>query len=269
MIGVRRLAPPDFVYGNTRIRARRGRPPQTPAADPAGGPGTDPTAATAALATRLRELPGLYQGDAAEIVGALLARYDLADVVTLLRGALGGQPAAVVLPAVLAVHRVTDAAARDVAAAGDPAVAVQRLVRHRLPDPQTARALPAIWQRYELHRDSAELERELALTAWRHTEAALARFGAAADPVLAALRREHADLLDVERLRLEGGDPAATAQVEADRVERREAVAARGWTAADPLGAAVPVAAVHDAQAAARQLRRTALDGPRGGAGDG
>ncbi|MBL8931651.1 MAG: hypothetical protein JNL54_16140 [Kineosporiaceae bacterium] len=260
MTGPRRLAAPDFVYGNTRLRARRGERPE-PAA------GTDPQAASTLLRSRLRGMHGLYSGAAADIVGAVLAGFDVADVVTLLRGAIGRQPAQVVLPAVLAVHRVTEAAARDVAAAGEAAAAVQRLREYKLPDPDTARELPGIWERYELHRDSAELERELAQTALGHRLATLDAYGAAAEPVRAALLRERHDLARLGELRGTSEGFEAT-RLEAEWLEARQSAAMLGWVTGDPLGSGVPLAAVHQAQATARRLRRDAIDPAQAGAGD-
>jgi vacuolar-type H+-ATPase subunit F/Vma7 len=261
MSGGRRISPPDFVYGNTRLRARRGQHLAGPA-PPAG----DLAAASTLLRHRLRDIHRLYQAGAGEVVGTVLARYDLADVVTLLRGAIGRQPPQVVLPAVFAVHRVSDAAARDIAAAPEPAVAVQRLVEWKLPDPDTAPLLPGMWERYELHRDSAELERELAETVTRHWFCVLARYGTAADPVRAMLQREHDDLTLLAHQRSCPDGPGGLTQLEAEHQDGQASAAARGWAVGDPLGAAIPVAAVYDAQATARRLRRGALDGASSGA---
>jgi V/A-type H+/Na+-transporting ATPase subunit C len=288
---------PDFVFGNTRLRARRahdlGAAELVRSAgidagtDLDGGPGDRERrraglgAASEHLRGTLRGISTAYEGAAGEVVGVLLARYDLADVLTLLRGALGKQPADLVLPAVFAVHRVTSAAARDVASAGEPGVAVQRLLEWRLPDPATAKLLIPAWERYELHRDVPELEREVAFGAHRHWLDVLARYGAAGEPVRRAIERERADRDLVAAARAPGADagsaPDPTPGADrggATRLEDELAIARagaglRGWSAGDPLGADVPVAAVLGAGERATRLRRTLLTAEVGGGTDG
>lgn len=216
-------ARPDFVAGNTRLRARRpdllgpvalDRLRGLPAAELAVAlratpyrphferrPATAPPAESvlAAVDDRLRDtlrgVAGAYEGVARDLVGLLLARHDLADTLALLRGAVRGVPAAEVTAAVLGVGRVAPAPAADVAAAGDPDAAVARLVGWRLPDPATAAELPRLWLRYELHDDLGELEHEVAAAAMRGWDRAATGPAAAPLAELLADERDEANLL--------------------------------------------------------------------------
>ena len=116
---------PDFIMGNTRLRARRpalltpdrlaglaGRDlpglvadlrataygPHLPADSRGSAPSAEPTrtAVIAAIGNRRREalrgVRAVYTGRAGEVIGVLLAGYDLADTLTLLRGAAHDLP---------------------------------------------------------------------------------------------------------------------------------------------------------------------------------
>jgi vacuolar-type H+-ATPase subunit C/Vma6 len=223
---------PDFIAGNTRLRAR------LPALlDPVGYDqlaGLSRDAATERLAAstyrpylnrdqvgdrqlldavghRLRDLlrgvRGLYGGIAGTAVGVLLARHDLHDVLALLRGARTGQPAAVRLAAVMGVGALDQRTAADIAAAPDGATAVLRLTKHRLPDPLTAQALPAAWEQYELHGDPDEFETAIAAAAIDGWTDRLEWVGRAARPILDLVQAEcdRANVLAVLR------DPALEA----------------------------------------------------------
>ena len=256
---------PDFIAGNTRLRAR------LPALlDPVGYDqlaGLSREAAAERLAAsstyrpylnrdqvgdrqlleavghRLRDLlrgvRGLYGGIAGTAVGVLLARHDLQDARALLRGARTGQPAAVRLAAVMGVGALDRGTAADIAAAPDAATAVLRLTKHRLPDPLTAQALPAAWEQYELHGDPDEFETTIAAAAIDGWTDRLEWVGRAAGPVLEVVQAEcdRANLLAVLR------DPALempqllptglvpeSALLAARRGDPQPAVAARrGW----------------------------------------
>jgi hypothetical protein len=80
-------------------------------------------------------------------------------------------------------------AAADLAAADGPTTAL-RLAAQHLPDPVTARALPAAWDRYELNSDHDELEATVASIAIEGWTAQLNRVGRAAIPVLDLVRAE-------------------------------------------------------------------------------
>ncbi len=204
----------DFVAGNTRLRARLpallgrteydllARMPRNAALErlvstiyrPYLNAGqTDERLILDAVGQRLRDLlrgvRGTYVGTADGVVGILLARHDLHDVLALLRGARTGQPATQRLAAVLGVGALDLQAAADLAAADGPTT-VLRLAAEHLPDPVTARALPAAWDRYELNSDDDELETTVASIAIEGWTAQLNRVGRAAVPVLDLVRAE-------------------------------------------------------------------------------
>lgn len=205
----------DFIAGNTRLRARLpsmlgptdysllAELPREVAVERLGtsiyrpylsAEGTDGRELLDATGGRLRDLlrgvRGLYDGTADLVVRVLLARHDLRDVLALLRGARTGRPGSERLAAVMGVGALDQHAAADVAASADGATAVHRLVAHRLPDPVTALALGAAWERYELTADPDEFESTIASTAIRGWTGRLTKIGRAAHPVLALLHAE-------------------------------------------------------------------------------
>ncbi|TDW79519.1 V-type ATPase subunit [Kribbella sp. VKM Ac-2566] len=218
---------PDFITGNTRLRARLpallGPVDYDQLAGVSGGAVAERLAASSAyraylnrdqgddrqlldsVGRRLRDLlrgvRGLYGGIAGAAVGVLLARHDLQDALALLRGARTGQPAAVRLAAVMGVGAIDQRAAADIAAASDGTTAVIRMATHRLPDTLTARALPAAWERYELTGDSDEFETTIAAAAIDGWTDRLEWIGRAARPVLELIQAEcdRANLLAVLR----------------------------------------------------------------------
>jgi vacuolar-type H+-ATPase subunit C/Vma6 len=223
---------PDFIAGNTRLRARL--PALLAPADYDQFAGLSRSDLAERLATsiyrpylnrdqvaglklldavgrRLRDLlrgvRGLYSGIAGTAVGVLLARHDLSDALALLRGARTGQTAAVRLAAVMGVGALDQRAAADIAAAPDGATAVVRLAAHRLPDPLTARALSAAWAHYELRGDPNELETTIAAAAIDGWTDRLEWVGRAARPILDLVQAEcdRSNLLAVLR------DPASEA----------------------------------------------------------
>lgn len=222
------LARADLAAGNARLRARRTallgpeRMARLAGRDLAGLVGdlrgtaygrhldTTATDIRAALLSSigearrelLRAVVAVHRGPAGEIVGPLMAPYDVADVLTLLRGAAHDLPDEQVLDAVDAVGAVTPAAARHVVA-DDPEVVVPRLVAARLPDPDTARELPAAWERYLRHGDLAELELTVTRAAAQSQQRRLAPFGPRAQSVRSYLAagRDLANVLTVLRLR--------------------------------------------------------------------
>jgi vacuolar-type H+-ATPase subunit C/Vma6 len=255
---------PDFIAGNTRLRARLPALLGPVDYDQLAGLSRQAAAERLAASTyrpylnraqvgdlrlldavgrRLRDLlrgvRGLYGGIAGTAVGVLLARHDLRDALALLRGARTGQPAAVRLAAVMGVGALDQRAAADIAAAPDGATAVVRLAAHRLPDPLTARALPAAWERYELNGDPDEFETTVAAAAIDGWADRLEWVGRAARPILELVQAEcdRANLLAVLR------DPALemprllpiglvpeSALVAVRRGDPEPAVAARpGW----------------------------------------
>jgi vacuolar-type H+-ATPase subunit C/Vma6 len=153
------------------------------------------------LSDLLRGVRGLYGGTAGTAVGVLLARHDLHDTLALLRGARTGQPATVRLAAVMGVGTFDQRTAADIAAAPDGTTAVLRLAAHRLPDPLTAKALPAAWEHYELNGDPDEFETTVAAAAIDRWNDQLEWVGRAARPVLELIQTEcdRANLLAVLR----------------------------------------------------------------------
>ncbi|MEP6854136.1 MAG: V-type ATPase subunit [Pedococcus sp.] len=241
-------AHPDFIAGNTRLRARL--PALLGRADYDRLAGLSHEAAVAQLAasvyhpnlgrdriddgqlldavgSRLRALlrgvRGLYGGTAGAVVDVLLARHDLQDTLALLRGARTGQPPARRLAATMCVGALDQPACVDVAAATDGATAVIRLAARHLPDPVTARGLSAAWEQYTLTDDAEELETTIAATAITGWTARLAQVGKVAAPALELVHAEcdRANLLaalrdptdDMPRLLPQGlvGGPALSA----------------------------------------------------------
>ena len=216
----------DFIAGNTRLRARLSALLGPVDYDQLAGVSREAAAerlATSvyrpylnrdqvdkgqlheAVGRRLRDLlrgvRGLYTGTAGAAVGVLLARHDLQDALALLRGARTRQPADVRLAAVVSVGALDQRTAADIAAAPDGATAVLRLASQRLPDPLTARALPAAWEQYELHGDPDEFETTVAVAAVDGWTDRLEWVGRAAGPILNLVQAEcdRANLLAVLR----------------------------------------------------------------------
>ena len=189
---------PDFVMGNTRLRARRAelldaaRLARLADRDLAGltadlratpygrhleprahGDNEQRTMLLSAVEDRrrdaLRGVREVYTGAAGEVVGILLARYDLADTVTLLRGAARGVGGDDVLGGIEAVAALDPATVSDLVA-DDPESVVARLAHARLPDPHTAQVIPAAWEQFLVHGDLPTLEITVARAAhhrWR------------------------------------------------------------------------------------------------------
>lgn len=225
---------PDFVMGNTRLRARRtglldrehrtrlaGRDLPGLVADLRStayglllrpGP-VDRRALLGAVEERRREalrgVRSVYRGEAGEVVGVLLARYDLADTLTLLRGSAHHLPDDDVLAALHGIGVLTPTAARYVVAE-EPEAVVHRLAAARLPDPETAAAAGRAWERYLVHGDLAEVEVAVARVAMARGERRLAETGRPAVPLrrFLAAERDAANLLAALRLARSGGDPA-------------------------------------------------------------
>ncbi len=184
---MRLLAPrTDFDYGNTRLRVRRAslldRPdyeamlgtdvdgilgalsstPYDPDVEAAitrhRGARRVHEAARQHLARTLEEMRSFYGGRARELVDLLLSRWDLHNVLTLLRGVATTPGTEEALAYVFPMGALNDALAREVARQNELAAAVQLLVRWRLPDPDTARTLEHAWPEYERTGDFAALE---------------------------------------------------------------------------------------------------------------
>jgi len=226
------LAPhADFVYGNTRLRARKAD--LLGAADYEALLGGDLEAVQAVLgqtayrreleaaqavhsgtlalhdalrrhfARVLAELRSFYQERSRELVDLLLARYDLHNLLALLRGQVRAQPVERTRLAVIAFGHLGGPAGEEIALQREPAAAVELLVGWRLPDPATARALARAWPEFERTQDLAALEHALAAAHALSIEQSLLEAGPEADPLreLVARERDAANALALLRLR--------------------------------------------------------------------
>jgi V/A-type H+/Na+-transporting ATPase subunit C len=221
----------DFVYGNTRLRARK--------ADLLGPEDYDGLlgrdlpgivealsataysreieamlagsndlgrlhkALSANLGRVLDELRRFYQGPARTLVDLLLERYDLHNLIVLLRGRLRGHEPEQVVEDLVPLGTLGGEAAREVARQQDPAAAVDLLVSWRLPDAPTAGALARAWPEYERTQSLAALELALAVHRANLVERELAEAGVEAGPLRELIAREHdaTNALVVLRLR--------------------------------------------------------------------
>jgi vacuolar-type H+-ATPase subunit C/Vma6 len=221
----------DFVYGNTRLRARKsellradeyeallGRDLEGIFESLAGAAYRPEIEAVLAvtgdrralhealrrhLARALGELRAFYEGPARELVDLLLSRFDLHNLLALLRGHVRGQPPEQVLANVFPLGALGDAAAQEIARQPELARAVDLLVAWRLPDPAIARALADAWPEYERTEDLSALEHALAARHALRLEEGLRVAGPAAQPLLELVAREHdaVNVLMVLRLR--------------------------------------------------------------------
>lgn len=221
----------DFIYGNTRLRARKsglldragyeellgkdvdgllgalastGYAPEVEAAL-ARFRGTRRVHETVRLhlARSLEEMRSFYEGYARELVDLLLSRWDLHNLIALLRGGATGRPSGEVLANVIPLGALSEALAREIARQTEFAAAVQLLVRWRLPDPETARSLREAWPEYERTENLAALEHEV-MAGWAlRTAAALARAGTDGGGLRRVFEREidRRNVLVVLRLR--------------------------------------------------------------------
>jgi V/A-type H+/Na+-transporting ATPase subunit C len=220
----------DFVYGNTRLRARKAallgpagfealldrdlegvleglaatayRPDIEAAGALPPGERALQEIVRRHLARVLEEMRAFYDGSARSLVDLLLARFDLHNLLTLLRGLVRKQEAERVLASVVPLGSLGGAAAREIAHQPEPAAAVDRLVAWRLPDPESAGALAAAWPEFERTEDLRALEQALATAHARNLTRALQGAGPAAEPLRNLMARESdaANILVVLRL---------------------------------------------------------------------
>lgn len=237
------LAPrADFTYGNTRLRVRKadllGRSDYETmlGKDVDGILGTlsatayDPEVEAAITRQRgarrvheavrrhfsrtLEEMRSFYDGGARELVDLLLSRWDLHNVLTLLRGVATGSGAEGAPAYVFPMGSLNDALVREVVRQSELAVAVQLLVRWHLPDPETARSLRRAWPEYERTESFSELEYAVTEAWIRRTADALESLSPDSDTLRRFFDRETAEhnLLITLQLR------EALAQGEIDRL---------------------------------------------------
>ena len=226
------LSSADFVYGNTRLRARKGEFLDAQDYEALLGrdlegilealavtayraeieavlavTGVDRRALHEALRRHLArmfgELREFYDGRARELIDLLLSRFDLHNLLSLLRGRVRGQPAEQVLANVFPLGELGGAAAEEIAQQPELARAVDLLVSWRLPDPATARALAEAWPEYERTEDLSALEHTLTSRRALHLEQALRVAGPEAESLRELVAREHdaINVLIVLRLR--------------------------------------------------------------------
>ena len=232
-----------YDYGNTRLRARRAgllRGEQYAALA-----GRDLPALFAALAatsyrpqaeaagadleslnrivrdhmvTALAGVSGFYRGRAGDVVAALLGRFDVHAVLTVLRARHHGTtPADTACALLLPAGAVSAETARRAAREPDLAAAARFFAARRLPDADTAAALLHAQRKYEIDGDLARVEETVARSARARQATVLAAAGPEAEQVTAAIRRETDDLnlLLALRLREAGADGTGAGDREA------------------------------------------------------
>jgi V/A-type H+-transporting ATPase subunit C len=220
----------DFVYGNTRLHARRAA--LLVAADYEQLLGEDIEALLAALERtpyapeleRFRDQPGLrrlhktirahlgrsleemrgfYADRAREVVDLMLSRFDIANVLLMLRARAGThRPADEALGALLPVGWLVEPLAGEILRGPELAGAVDLIIR-RTPDTGQTRALRAALGEYERTGNLAALEQAVLAAHAAHVTATLASTGPDARTLLRFARRaiDERNLLVALRLR--------------------------------------------------------------------
>ena len=211
------LAQGEFTYGNTRLRGRRvarlradellelaardldglyGALAATPyrthveaALARGGGTVRLHEAIRAYQAAEIALLRGFYTDRERELVDLLLSSYDVANLVALLRAALGGTALAAAGADIVPVGAFSGAVLRELAHHHEPAALVERLIAWRLPDVETARATSQAFARYERDQELWRLEHAILTAHVTRVATRLARLGDAARPLGDVLRR--------------------------------------------------------------------------------
>ena len=219
-----------FVYGNTRLHGRRAalldagdyerlvggdidallaaleRTPYAPDVERAG----DQTGLRrlhetirAHLGRSLEEMRGFYADRARELVDLMLSRFDVENVVLMLRASAGEQrPAEEAVGALLPVGWLVEPLALEVLRGPELARAVDLLVR-KTPDTEQTAALRAALSEYERTENLAALEQAVLSGHAAHVTATLASAGPDARTLLRFARRaiDERNLLVALRLR--------------------------------------------------------------------
>lgn len=208
----------EFDYGNARLRARKDslldRPAYTelssldaegmlahlaaaayrPEVEHATARETGAAALRNAirshLARQLEQLRSFYSGRARVLVDVLLSRWDLHNLLTLLRGRATDAPWEQTIAAVVPVGAFDAAAAEEIARQPDLDRAVDLLATWRLPNPAAARALLRAHRRYLRTEELPELEHALVADHFARATEALLGAGPDARPVRAEMERE-------------------------------------------------------------------------------
>ena len=224
---MRILGEPDFGYGNARLRARRsellsdadyerllgedvagllGALEQTryaPDLEVAGRTGTLPRlheAISRHLSRSLQQMRSFYADRARSLVDMMLSRFDVHNVVTVLRAQAGEKREAA--DALVRVGWMTGSLAREVLRQEGLAASVDLLARST-PDRGQGAALHTAFAEYERTEDLAALERAVFAEHAVRLSASLASAGSAARTLLHFGRREidERNLLVALRLR--------------------------------------------------------------------
>jgi V/A-type H+/Na+-transporting ATPase subunit C len=225
-----------YDYGNTRLRARRagllrgehygalagrGLPAlltalaatsYRPQAEAAGaGPGSLNPIVRDHMVSALAGVSAFYRGRAGNVVAALLGRFDLHAVLTVLRARHHGTPADAACALLVPVGAVSAETARRATLEPDLPATARFFAARRLPDADTAAALLRAQNRYEIDGDLARVEEAVTRSARARQAAVLAAGGPEAEQVTTAIRREADDLnlLLALRLREAGADGSA------------------------------------------------------------
>ena len=228
---IRLTSTAEYAYGNTRLRARKAellgpedyeslvgrdvdgvleflsgtayRAEIEEALVAAGGKRALQLAVGRHLARMLGELRAFYEEQSGELVDLLLSRFDLQNLLTLLRGQVRGQPPEQTLANVVPLGVLGGAAGQEIARQQDVTQAVDRLVAWRLPDPAEARVLADAWPEFERTADLAALEHALTAHHARSVAEALRAAGSSAASLRELIAREHdaVNVLVVLRLR--------------------------------------------------------------------
>jgi V/A-type H+-transporting ATPase subunit C len=228
---IRLASTAEYAYGNTRLRARKAdllgpaeyeslldrdldgvleflagtayRPEIEDTLVAAGGKRALQIAVGRHLARMLDELRAFYEERSGELVGLLLSRFDLQNLLTLLRGQVRGQPPEQTLANIVPLGVLGGAAAQEIARQQDVTQAVARLVAWRLPDEAAARTLADGWPEYERTADLTSLEHVLTAHHARHLDESLRAAGTNAASLRELIAREHdaVNVLVVLRLR--------------------------------------------------------------------
>ena len=207
------------------------------------------------LARSLEEMRSFYTGSAQGLVDLLLGKWELLNLLTLVRGRATDAPAEEVLANVVWIGALGEAAAAEVASEPDAERAARLLVNRRLPTPALARVLARAWPTYVRTHDLAALEQTLVTEHARQRQEAVAAFGQAGEPLARELEREADMHKRVATLRTDNPGEADLVALH-DRLENRSARAALALFASDdPLGIAIPIAFTAAKEAEARNLR--------------
>ncbi|MGL5809160.1 MAG: hypothetical protein ACRCYQ_04370 [Nocardioides sp.] len=219
---------PDFVPGNTRLRARLGAlslPGRWDREDLSLGE-LDTRLRSSGLASRgehghgdrrhslllgvdaihretLRSAISAYQGVARDMVGVLFSCYDQADLLTLVRASARGIPAGDVLPMLDSVGELDRERMRS-ALADDPGVTLGRVAATSMVGPATAHALRDGLEAYDRTGDLAGWETRVVLGVAADADGRLAEWGRPARPIARYLagQRDQANLLAALQRRL-------------------------------------------------------------------